>query len=144
MVEIIWKEPPPAVSSEKAAILAELQKNPGRWALVQERYKSSSGTAPWKKLGCEATHRRAEPNPAAKSTEYDIYARWPEETKSAAGEKPEPKAAVAKAVATGTALKPPPPAVPKAPKQPLQPANDMGLNKFLADRRARGAVDRAE
>lgn len=73
MVEMIWREPPPVVSSEKAAILAELQKHPGRWALVQAAYKSTSGANAWKKLGCEATHRRTE-TPGA----YDIYARWPE------------------------------------------------------------------
>lgn len=73
MVEMIWKEPPPVVSSEKAAVLAELQKHPGRWALVQAAYKSTSGANAWKKLGCEATHRRTEA-PGA----YDIYARWPE------------------------------------------------------------------
>ncbi|QYC54967.1 hypothetical protein SEA_POPPER_50 [Arthrobacter phage Popper] len=67
-MEIIWKEPPPAVSSEKAGILAELQKHPGRWALVQSRYKSSSAAAPWRKLGCEATHRRSE---SGKAGEYD-------------------------------------------------------------------------
>ncbi|QWY84248.1 hypothetical protein QEO77_gp55 [Arthrobacter phage Zaheer] len=149
MVEMIWKEPPPAVSSEKAAVLAELQKHPGRWALVQSRYKSSSAAAPWRKLGCEATHRRSE---SGEKGEYDVYARWPKKDGSEATEaKPEPAAApatkvasVAKAVATGTALKPPPPAVPKAPKQEVRPVNDMGLTKFLEDRRKRGAVDRPE
>lgn len=77
MVEMIWKEPPPAVSSEKAPVLAELQKNPGRWALVQTRYKSSSGATAWRKLGCEAAHRRVE-SADGKSMDYDIYARWPE------------------------------------------------------------------
>ncbi|QYC54968.1 hypothetical protein SEA_POPPER_51 [Arthrobacter phage Popper] len=57
----------------------------------------------------------------------------------------EPKADVAKAVATGTALRPPAPPLP-LPKgrQEVRPANDMGLNKFLEDRRKRGAVDRPE
>lgn len=143
MVEIIWKEPPPAVSSEKAAILAELKKHPGRWALVQTRYKSTSGTSPWKKLGCEATHRRADTT-EGKSTEYDIYARWPEGATAAPAARADPKAAVAKAVATGTALKPPAPAPPRRGSAPVVPANDMGLSKFLADRRARGAVDHPE
>jgi hypothetical protein len=141
MVEMIWKEPPPAVSSEKAAILAELKKNPGRWALVQTRYKSTSGTAPWKKLGCEATHRRAETT-EGKSTEYDIYARWPGGASAAV--KTESKADVSKAIATGTALKPPAPPLPRARAASVPPANDMGLSKFLADRRARGAVDLPE
>lgn len=146
MVEMIWKEPPPAVSSEKAAVLAELKKNPGRWALVQSRYKSTSGTAPWKKLGCEATHRRAEPL-EGKSTEYDIYARWPEAatpTPAAPAGKADPKAAVAKAVKTGTALTPPPPPAPRRDSPSPAPANDMGLSSFLAARRARGAVDHPE
>lgn len=142
MVEMIWKEPPPLVSSEKAGILTELQKHPGRWALVQSRYKSTSGTTAWKKLGCEATHRRAA-TAESTSTEYDIYARWPE-PKAGKPAAPEDKAAVAKAVATGTALKPPPPAVPRAKPAEVRPANDMGLSKFLADRRARGVADHPE
>ncbi|WNM72269.1 hypothetical protein SEA_GUSANITA_49 [Arthrobacter phage Gusanita] len=147
-MEMIWKEPPPAVSSEKAGILAELQKHPGRWALVQSRYKSSSAAAPWRKLGCEATHRRSE---SGKSGEYDVYARWPLEAtelgsqESTADAAPAPKAgAVAKAIATGTALKPPAPALPKGPQKEVRPANDMGLTKFLEDRRKRGVVDRPE
>lgn len=139
MVEIIWKEPPPSVSSEKAPILAELQKNPGRWALVQPRYKSSSATTAWRKLGCEATHRRSDSGNAG---EYDVYARWPKP--AGAGAAAETKADVAKAVATGTALKPPAPAPPRRAAAPVAPANDMGLSKFLADRRARGAVDLPE
>lgn len=131
---MIWKEPPPAVSSEKAPILAELQKNPGRWALVQSGYKSSSGAAPWRKLGCEAVHRRSE---AGKTGEYDIYARWPKTT--AAADKTPAKATVAAAVATGTALKPPTAAPPRreypAPSQvPTDAAG--GYSKFLASQRA--------
>lgn len=136
MVEMIWKEPPPAVSSEKAAILAELKKNPGRWALVQSRYKSTSGAAPWKKLGCEATHRRADTT-EGKSTEYDIYARWPEEAAPPAG-KADQKATVAKAVAGGTALTPPPPPLPRRAGPPAPPPADAagGYTKFLASQRA--------
>lgn len=139
MVEIIWKEPPPAVSSEKAPILAELQKHPGRWALVQSRYKSSSAAAPWRKLGCEATHRRSE---SGERGEYDVYARWPEkvEAEPAPTAKPLPlpvgKAAVEKAISTGTALKPPAPVIPKT--EPVQPVvHDPGLDKYLESRRAR-------
>lgn len=76
MVEIIWKEPPPAVNSEKAAILAELQKHPGRWALLGKDKSSSAAADPWKKLGCEATYRRT--NPGEKKPKYDVYGRWPE------------------------------------------------------------------
>jgi hypothetical protein len=143
MFEMIWKEPPPLVSSEKAAALAELQKNPGRWALVQSRYKSTSGTTAWKKLGCEATHRRSD-TATGNSPEYDIYARWPE-TKAAGSSKPLPlpvgKAAVEKAIITGTALKPPAPAIPKpdaVQPEPATPvASDPGLDKYLEKRRAR-------
>lgn len=86
MVEMIWKEPPPAVSSEKAAILAELQKHPGRWALVGKDKSSSAAADPWKKLGCEATYRRT--NPGDKKPLYDVYGRWPEPK---AGTKPPPQ-----------------------------------------------------
>ena len=137
---MIWKEPPPLVSSEKAATLAELQKNPGRWALVQSRYKSTSGTTAWKKLGCEATHRRSE-TATGNSPEYDIYARWPE----AKPGKPAPAATapksppVAQAVAAGTALKP----APAAARPPLPaPKASGGYSQFLANQRA-GTVSAA-
>lgn len=132
MVEMIWKEPPPAVSSEKAPVLAALQKNPGRWALVQSGYKSSSGAAPWRKLGCEATHRRSA---EGKAGEYDIYARWPEDAPAAATA--DAKSAVAAAVATGTALKPPPSPTPRAPAPAPAPADTAGgFTKFIASQRA--------
>jgi hypothetical protein len=143
MVEIIWKEPPPAVSSEKAPILAELQKHPGRWALVQSRYKSSSAAAPWRKLGCEATHRRSE---SGKTGEYDVYARWPEQkAEEAAEEKPVPasagKAAVEKAISSGTALKP----APAAARPPLPaPKASGGYSQFLANQRAGTVAAAAE
>lgn len=76
MVEIIWQEPPPAVSTEKAAILAELQNHPGRWALLGKDKSSSAAADPWRKLGCEAVARRT--NPGEKKCLYDVYARWPE------------------------------------------------------------------
>lgn len=135
MVEMIWKEPPPAVSSEKAPILAELQKHPGRWALVQGDRSSSGAAAPWQKLGCQAkAHRK---NAGEKPAKYDVYARWPEQEPAA---KPAPviagKAAVEKAISTGTALKPPPPLIPKP--DAVQPvAHDPGLDNYLEKRRAR-------
>lgn len=133
MLEMIWKEPPPAVSSEKAPVLAALQKNPGRWALVQSGYKSSSGAAPWRKLGCEATHRRSA---EGKAGEYDIYARWPEEATAEAG-KSEGKSAVAATIATGTTLKPPAAPAQKPPTPAAAPADAAGgFTKFLASQRA--------
>lgn len=90
MVEIIWKEPPPAVNSEKAAILAELQKHPGRWALLGKDKSSSAAADPWKKLGCEATYRRT--NPGEKKPKYDVYARWPEKPTPKASPVPAPAA----------------------------------------------------
>lgn len=56
-----------------------------------------------------------------------VYARWPKE--AAAGAAAETKAEVAKAVAGGTALKPPAPPVP-----PADAAG--GYSKFLASQRA--------
>jgi hypothetical protein len=130
MVEMIWKEPPPAVSSEKAPVLAELQKHPGRWAMVQPDRSSSGAAAPWQKLGCQAKASRK--NPGETPAKYDVYARWPEGKTGSA----KTAAAVANAVASGTALKPPAPQVPKA--EPVQPVvSDPGLNKYLENRRAR-------
>lgn len=137
MVEMIWKEPPPAVSSEKAPILAELQKHPGRWALVQADRSSSGAAAPWQKLGCQAkAHRK---NAGEKPAKYDVYARWPD-TGSVGAAKPLPlpvgKAAVEKAISTGTALKPPAQMVAKS--ESVQPvAHDPGLDNYLEKRRAR-------
>lgn len=136
MVEMIWKEPPPAVSSEKAPILAELQKHPGRWAMVQPDRSSSGAAAPWQKLGCQAKASRK--NPGETPAKYDVYARWPEPS---ALPLPVGKAEVAKAVATGTALKPPAPPLPRKGSPSPAPANDFGLSKFVADRRARGAAE---
>lgn len=137
MVEMIWKEPPPAVSSEKAPILAELQNNPGRWALVQQGRSSSGAAGPWQKLGCQAkAHRK---NAGETPAKYDVYARWPE-AGAAAGAgpvaAPAGKAAVEKAIVTGTALKPPAPQIRQP--DPVQPvASDPGLDKYLESRRAR-------
>lgn len=142
MVEMIWKEPPPAVSSEKAPILAELQKYPGRWALVQPDRSSSGAAAPWQKLGCQAKASRK--NPGETPAKYDVYARWPEAAQAvtpASASAAVEKAAVSKAAATGTALKPPAPQLPRKGSPSPAPANDFGLSKFVADRRARGAVE---
>ena len=78
MVEIIWREPPPSISSEKAEVLAELQKNPGRWALVPKY--DVYARWPEGKAGAAKTATAASPSKAP---------------------------AVEKAISTGTALKPP-------------------------------------
>lgn len=132
MVEMIWKEPPPAVSSEKAPILAELQKHPGRWAMVQADRSSSGAAAPWQKLGCQAKACRK--NQGETPAKYDVYARWPEPETTAG--KPATLQSVAKAISTGTALKPPAPLIPKP--DAVQPVvSDPGLDKYLESRRAR-------
>jgi hypothetical protein len=140
MVQITWKEPPTEDRSKAGVIIEHLKQFPGSWALVQEGMKSSAGSATFKNKGCEAISRRA-----ADLKTWEIYARWPvseEYPEWVPPKLPEApaKAAVEKAIATGTALKPPPPAAPKAPAaaQPT-PVNDFGLNKFRADRAARGA-----
>lgn len=77
-VEINWKEPPPRpsrIESQNAAILAELKKNPGRWALLLPDRSSSGAGGGWKKLGCEVTASRK--NPGEEKAKYDIYVRWP-------------------------------------------------------------------
>lgn len=134
MVEIIWKEPPPSISSEKAEVIAELQKQPGRWALVQQDKSSSGSAAPWQKIGCQArAHRK---NPGEKVPKYDVYARWPEAkagAAKAAAAAPAKSASVDKAISTGTALRPPLPA----------PKNSGGYSQFLANQRA-GTVAAAE
>lgn len=138
MVEIIWKEPPPSISNEKAEVIAELQKQPGRWALVQQDKSSSSSAAPWQKIGCQAkAHRK---NPGEKVPKYDVYAGWPEAkaSKPASATPPKPlpvgRVAVEQAVSTGTAIKPPAPAAPR-PSLPAPKASG-GYSQFLANQRA--------
>lgn len=71
-----WMEPPTPTQAAYEPILRELKAHPGKWARVQTSRSSTSGTAAWKKLGCEAKHHRT--NPGEKSPRYDIYVRWPE------------------------------------------------------------------
>lgn len=143
MVEIIWREPPPSISSEKAEVLAELQKNPGRWALVQQDKSSSGSAAPWQKIGCQArAHRK---NPGEKVPKYDVYARWPEAktgtAKTATATGPSKAPAVEKAISTGTALKPPAPVT----RAPLPaPKASGGYSQFLANQRAGTVAAAAE
>lgn len=145
MVEIIWREPPTEDRSKAGVIIQHLKQFPGRWAMVQSGMKSSAGAATFKDKGCEAMARRAEDLKT-----YEIYARWPvsEEypewvppTLPAAPEEND-KSAIHEAIAKGTALKPPPPVIPRRATTPAAqpaPANDFGLTKFRAERAARGA-----
>ena len=124
MVEIVWKEPPPAVgSAETAEILAALKANPGKWAQVKKGMKSSTGYTTWKKLGCEAVARRDDAG-----TLWDVYARWPAKTP--------PTVPTYPAGARGPAT--PAPARPKAAATAPAHTPDPGLNKYLENRRARG------
>ena len=129
MVEIIWQDPPPSISTEKAEVIAELQKHPGRWALVQQDKSSSSSAAPWQKIGCQAkAHRK---NPGEKVPKYDVYARWPEAKTGKAGPAAAQKPPTV-AQAVGTAIRPPAPARPTLPA----PKNSGGYSQFLANQRA--------
>ncbi|QAY16096.1 hypothetical protein SEA_ELESAR_45 [Arthrobacter phage Elesar] len=145
MVEITWQDPPPARGAATGGryeqIIEALRKHPGRWALITSDWKTSSAPAAFRQNGCQATTRANE----GKKT-YSVYARFPtpKESQPAAAApsaaSPAPKTKVEKAIATGTALKPPPAAAPpKRPSTPAPPANDFGMAKFRADRAARGA-----
>lgn len=146
MVELTWQDPPSRRGSLHGTyepIIEALKENPGRWALVMDNWKTSSPPAAFKQKGCEATARRNEG-----SKTWSVYARFPR-PKATTPAAPAPgaadKAKVRQAIQSGTALTPPPP----APKKGSPAANaagvaDMGLSKFLADRRARGVVDHAE
>lgn len=137
MVEIKWQDPPERgswIGGTLTPIVAALKKNPGKWALVREKVSSSSAQTPWKKQGCEALVRRS--NPGETPPRYDVYARWPETVKPL----PVGRAAVEKAVSSGTALKP----APAAARPPLPaPKASGGYSQFLANQRA-GTVAAAE
>lgn len=59
--------------SFRPAIVAELQKRPGQWAIVERGVTSGALTKQWKQLGCEAVSRK---DPTGSG--LNIYARWPE------------------------------------------------------------------
>lgn len=145
MVEIKWQDPPSrggGTGVNYDPIIETLKQNPGRWALISDEWKTTAPPSAFKQRGCEATARR---NKGSKT--WSVYARYPG-PKAAAAAPDQDKARVREAVKSGTALVPPPAAAPRrpapAPAAAVRPANDMGLSKFLADRRARGAVDIAE
>ena len=81
-MKLEWMDPPAIKHrvSETQQILDELQKNPGTWARIQQGMKYGSAQSRWVKLGCEAVSRA---NPTLPNR-YDIYARWPAETKPTA------------------------------------------------------------
>lgn len=134
MVEIKWQNPPSRSSrgTQYDEIIEELKKHPNRWALISEDWKTSGPPAPFKKAGCEATCRA---NKSSKT--WSLYARFPGGKNHTASAPETGKAAVAKAVATGTGLTPPP-----APRGHPSPAvgagEDAALGGYLAARRARG------
>ena len=132
MVEITWQDPPPKNSRSGInyePIIDELKKHPGKWGLINAEWAASSAPAVFRQKGCETTTRRNK----GKDT-WSFYARYPLP-------EPRPQTALQQRIKTsvekGTALTPPPAAK-------VRPANDMGLTKFLDDRRARGVPDRKE
>jgi hypothetical protein len=144
MVEIVWQDPPTRRQrpGEYEATIAELKKHPGRWALIASDWKTAHAPNAFRQAGCEITARRNKDTKGGVKS-FSVFARFPQpklnqaQVMAAAAE----KSAVRKAVQTGTALTPPPPVVPRAQPGQVRPANDMGMTKFLADRRARGAVN---
>jgi len=151
MTELKWQDPPArrgGTGADYSVVIDKLKERPGKWALIADAWKTSAPPAAFRQNGCEATARRN-----AGSKTWSVYARFPAPASSAPAASPAKgaeKAKVQEAVRTGTALTPPPAAA-RQPKPPaagspasVRPANDMGLSKFLADRRARGAVDHPE
>ena len=133
----MWQDPPRGRGGRSlnyGALIEALQSNPGRWALIANDWRTSAGPAAFRQNGCEVTTRRNKDDKDGEKT-WSVYARYPIKTLPPSPE----KARVDAAVATGTALKPAPAPAPR--RGSVAPANDMGLSKFLADRRARGAVD---
>ena len=131
MVEIVWKEPPPMTTGKNAAILAELKKHPGRWALVNDSASSTSAPAVWKKLGCEAVHRRDETS--TDKVRYHVYARWPEDPAA-------PKIAELRKRLQDEREAMQSPVQQERPNgNKPRPTDDKGLNRFLENRDKRGA-----
>lgn len=138
MVELKWQDPPSRIKKPRTSIYADviqaLKANPGKWALITDDWRATSAPAAFRQAKCEATTRRNDDG-----KRWSVWARFPlAESKGRQDAGVAKKAKVAEAITTGTALKPPPPPLPR---NPAPAANDMGLQKFLADRRARGAVD---
>lgn len=144
MAELLWQDPPArnsARGNDYTETIETLKAHPGRWALVLKEWKTSAAPAAFRQAGCQATTRQ---NKGKDQKTYSVYARYPAEPAKARADAGQArKSQVAQAVSNGTALKPPAKPGPKK-QAPPAPANDMGLSKFLADRRARGAVNLPE
>lgn len=138
MVEIVWQDPPSRSGGRSAdydLVIESLKAHPGRWALITADWKTSVAPTAFRQQGCETTTRRnKDEKGTAKS--WSVYARCPIKAPPVSAAKVQ----VEKAIATGTALKPPPPVIPRKQASP----NDFGLSKFVEDRRARGVPDPAE
>lgn len=141
MVEIKWQDPPSRSGNASRAwdpVVEQLKAHPGKWALVATDWTYSAPPAAFRQHGCEATARRNKEAAGEKKT-WSVYARCPIKASPVNAE----KLHVQKAVAQGTALTPPAPAPPRR-QATTPPANDFGISKFVADRRARGVPDGAE
>jgi hypothetical protein len=135
MVEIVWQDPPSRGGKGYEQIIEALKQNPGKWALVNPKWKTSAAPAAFRQHGCEATTRK---NDDGKT--WSFYARSPmpkAQPRPAAPSPADDKAAVHRAVQTGTALIPPPPVIPRPKVGEEPPAEDPGLSKYLEARRAR-------
>lgn len=147
MVEIVWQDPPTKRQrpGEYDDLIAVLKQNPGKWALISKDWKTPSAPAAFRQQGCEATNRKNKDG-----TTWSVYARCPI-SKAHPARTPTAteveKAAVTKAIQTGTALTPPPAPVRRAVPVSVGEAqaraagvaaNDFGMAKFRADRAARG------
>lgn len=140
MVELTWQDPPRrsgGKGSDYDLVIESLKANPGRWAQVSADWKTSAAPAAFRQNGCEVTTRRNKATDGEKT--WSVYARCPVKVTPVS----EDKLKVDKAIATGTALTPPALAPPRR-QGSTPPANDFGLSKFVADRRARGVPDGAE
>lgn len=78
MSGIKWEEPQevtsgPGRKSEYAAVVNELKRNPGRWAVVAEDVAPSMAGYLKRRYGVEVTTRGVKNGKAEK-----VFARWPE------------------------------------------------------------------
>lgn len=133
MVELNWQEPPSRSKRGQSyeSIIEELKKHPGQWALITSELRSSAAPAAFRQAGCEATTRRNKDKAKDGAKTWSVWARYPD-SKATPASSPVPtdpsrKEAVNRAIETGTALTPPP------------ETTDPSLNKYLQERRARGA-----
>jgi hypothetical protein len=82
VTEFEWSDPPPQPRGNRTdtgyvqRTIIELQKHPGKWALVR-RNRAASGGSVWRKAGCEVVTRRTT-TVDDRRDRVDIWARWPE------------------------------------------------------------------